>query len=191
MYIFILVLGGHTTVSSRLFSVCMKISGHSSAQQLIENIRGERIGPESSTSLRLFYGLLFCCFVALTAVEATVITTPETFKGITWLQTQINADGSVIGEDTSIAEKSQVRCEVATAIYFFGISSTNRAVCVVAATEKRTEILSRGQQGLEVKYVLDESSVIPYEGYRNGTVIDTAWLVWAQHLLRYQWHHSS
>jgi sugar lactone lactonase YvrE len=80
---------------------------------------------------------------SLAATASAANLPPAANTGIQWLQTQVNADGSLANEALSIAAPLQARSETATALGLVGQIPTSLTGAVASDTGTDTESLSR------------------------------------------------
>lgn len=95
-----------------------------------------------------------------TPASAAPIVSPEMQRGITWLEAQVTAGATVQGEDSSLAQVNQVRCETALALGYFN----------PAAAVPRCEF-----NALDIAEIRARADYIPVEFWRaTGGVTSTA-----------------
>lgn len=116
--------------------------------------------------------------LALPLGATAQVLTPEIDRGLTWLQAQVRADRTVIGEEDALAERLQVRCEVKAALQAFSRTVAN--LPCIAANSTLTEILARSGTTVPPAYWLADGGVAPDAGYTGSSIIDTAWALSVQ-----------
>ena len=101
------------------------------------------MGPLSGRLAR-FGRAWLCLFGVLWAVTAhTQALTPEISRGLLWLQNQVQLDGTLSNESTSIATAFQVRTETAQTLKTLSTLPANLAHAISSETEGNTEYLAR------------------------------------------------
>lgn len=88
-----------------------------------------------------------CAALAATLLVSTqwahAALSPEVSRGISWLQTQVTADGGLSNESSSVATPHQNRTESAITLKKLGTLPTSLVTKVNAETESNTEYLAR------------------------------------------------
>lgn len=82
------------------------------------------------------------------AASAAATLPPSANAGIAWLQSQLNADGSLTNENLSVATSQQARSETATALAFAGTIPPSLTGGITADTGTDTQSLVRHIQAL-------------------------------------------
>lgn len=111
----------------------------------ISNFAGRRVAPQLVLSLlrAVKNALMLLLFGASLASSAQTLS-PEVTRGVNWLTTQIQNDGSVAGEGSSIARSAQVRTETTLTLkQLTGTLATSVATRLLLDTDVSAEILSR------------------------------------------------
>lgn len=106
---------------------------------------GRRVVAHSVSSLlRAFQNALMCVLLGASfAISAQTLSTEVTL-GVGWLTAQIQSDGSVVGEVTSIARAAQVRAETSLTLkQLTGALPASVATRLLLDADVSTEILSR------------------------------------------------
>lgn len=84
------------------------------------------------------------CALSFVCMSAQAATTAEITRGLDWLQTQIAADGSLVGEANSVATSGQLRTEVARTLRELGREAPAGLLQNLAPdAEQSTEVASR------------------------------------------------
>ena len=136
--------------------------------------------------------LLSTAFVVLPGTAAAATLSPEVQKGLSWLQAQVQADGSLAGEAASIATPLQARSEAQKTIELLaGSANTALYGALQADVEPATEYLSRRLVTMDASDA-NEAALLtallanqnPDGGFGGGIgyasdVLDTAWAVLA------------
>jgi hypothetical protein len=123
------------------------------------------------TIRRIFLALAWC--VAFPIGVSAQVLTPDIERGLTWLQSQVRADRTVIGEEAALAERQQVRCEVKATLQAF--NRTGAVLPCMTTDSTLTEILARTGAAIPAGYWLPDGGVAPDAGYAGSSVIDTSW----------------
>lgn len=101
------------------------------------------MGLPSSGRLRRSALAWLCVFgLACTAAHAQSLP-PEVSRGLAWLQSQVQADGSLANETSSIATPLQNRSEAAQTFKSLSVLPANLADTIAGETEDNTEYLAR------------------------------------------------
>ncbi len=101
------------------------------------------MGPLSGHLAR-FGRAWLCSFGLLWAATAqTQALSPEVSRGLLWLQSQVQLDGTLANEGTSIATALQNRTEAAQTLKTLSTLPANLADAIVGETEGNTEYLAR------------------------------------------------
>ena len=101
------------------------------------------MGPLSGRLARLGRAWL-CLFGVLWAATAhTQALTPEISRGLLWLQNQVQLDGTLANDGSSIATALQNRTEAAQTLKTLSTLPANLADAIAAETEDNTEYLAR------------------------------------------------
>jgi hypothetical protein len=87
----------------------------------------------------LWRSLLVLAWAAPAAAQPSA----EVARGLAWLQGQVHADGSLNGEDGSVAAPGQVRAEVALTLQRGGLAPAALVDRVAADTDAATEMIAR------------------------------------------------
>src|SRR5258706_14567106 len=94
---------------------------------------------------RLFlFGRAWLCLLALwTATAHAQSLSPEISRGLAWLQSQVQADGSLASEASSVATALQDRSETAQALAALAALPSNLADAIASEPDGNTEYLAR------------------------------------------------
>jgi hypothetical protein len=134
---------------------------------------------------------LACVFLFFAAPSLHAQTSPEVTKGVLWLTTQVQPDGSLLGEPQSIATPLQARTDAAQTLKLLASVPVSLTNAIAADSEDNTEYLARkiialSASGLDVTNYVNTllSRQNPDGGFGGATdyssnIIDTAWTVMA------------
>lgn len=128
------------------------------------------------------------CALSFLCVSAQAATTAEVSRGLDWLQAQIAADGSLVGETSSVATSAQIRTEVTRTLRELGRETPASLLQSLAPdTEQSTEVASRAALAVQpggqaasdwvaalVARRLADGSMPALLGY-GSTDLDMAW----------------
>lgn len=92
------------------------------------------------SSIRQSFALIFVLIGLIS--QASAASSPET-QGLAWLQSQVQADGSLAGESGAIATPLQSRVETLATLKLLGTFPSSLAGLISAETEDNTEYLAR------------------------------------------------
>src|SRR5437867_1299595 len=95
---------------------------------------------------RLFlFGRAWLCLAgfAWTATAYSQSLSPEVSRGLSWLQNQIQANGSLANEASSVATALQDRSETAQALAALATLPSNLADAIASESDGNTEYLAR------------------------------------------------
>lgn len=139
--------------------------------------------------VRWIYTLLISVAVGLPAAHAAP--SAEVTKGLVWLQAQVQPDGTLANESTSIATGLQARVEAAETLNLLATTPSSLTTAISSELEDNTEYLSRrilaqAQAGLNVSALLPTlTSRQNTDGGFGGAIgqesntLDTAWTLLA------------
>ncbi len=100
--------------------------------------------PQWSARLRPLAPVLLCVFGLLYAATASAQSlSPEVSRGLAWLQSQVQADGSLANEASSVATALQDRSETAQALAALATLPSNLADAIASESDGNTEYLAR------------------------------------------------
>ena len=100
--------------------------------------------PQWSARLRLLALVLVCVFGPLYAATARAqALSPEVSRGLSWLQSQVQANGSLANEASSVATALQDRSETAQALAALATLPSNLADAIASESDGNTEYLAR------------------------------------------------
>jgi len=88
-------------------------------------------------------GWLLLSLILFAATAAQAASSPEIQKGLAWLQSQVQADGSLAGESASLATPTQGRTETLTSLKLLATLPTPLVDAILANTADNTEYLAR------------------------------------------------
>ncbi|WP_428718919.1 carboxypeptidase regulatory-like domain-containing protein [Undibacterium curvum] len=145
-------------------------------------------------------GRLFACFLRLSFLAGLLFSSsafaqnqssPQFTKGMQWLVSQVQSDGSLSGQRTSIALQLQARTETAQTLKLLAAPPTSLTSVINADLESNTEfnarkIISLSLSGWDVSAQVGELTKLQNldggfggaEGYSSNP-LDTAWAVLA------------
>lgn len=88
-------------------------------------------------------GWLLLSLLLFAGAPAQAAPSPEVQKGLAWLQSQVQADGSLAGESTSLATPMQGRTETLVSLKLLASIPAPLVGAIAAITEDNTEYLAR------------------------------------------------
>ena len=100
--------------------------------------------PQWSARVRPLAPVLLCVFGLLYAATASAQSlSPEVSRGLAWLQSQVQANGSLANEASSVATALQDRSETAQALAALATLPSNLADAIASESDGNTEYLAR------------------------------------------------